>query len=105
MTRTIAPAAASRSAPTSSSCRTVRASTSRPAGTSSDGSDPNIYGWGPYDAVVSGAESRGLTVMFQLGGTAPDWATPGKSPVVTTITPERSTVRQYLATSLKRDRT
>src|SRR3954452_16674326 len=46
-----------------------------------DGSDPSIYGWGPYDAIVSGAESRGLTVMFQLGGTAPDWATPGKSPV------------------------
>jgi hypothetical protein len=45
------------------------------------GDDPNIYGWGPYDAIVSGAQSRGLTVMFQLGGTAPDWATPGKSPV------------------------
>ncbi|MDX6630922.1 MAG: hypothetical protein QOH00_3168, partial [Gaiellales bacterium] len=46
-----------------------------------DGSNPDIYGWGPYDEIVSGAESRGLTVFFQLGGTAPDWATPGKSPV------------------------
>jgi hypothetical protein len=46
-----------------------------------DGSDPSIYGWGPYDEVVSLAEQRGLTVYFQLGGTAPDWATPGKSPV------------------------
>jgi hypothetical protein len=47
----------------------------------SDGSNPDIYGWGPYDEVVSGAQSRGMQVMFQLGGTAPDWATPGKTPV------------------------
>jgi hypothetical protein len=46
-----------------------------------NGADPNIYGWGPYDEIVSGAQSRGLGVMFQIGGTAPDWATPGKSPV------------------------
>jgi hypothetical protein len=46
-----------------------------------DGSNPNIYGWGPYDEIVSGAQSRGMSVLFQLGGTAPDWATPGKSAV------------------------
>ena len=54
----------------------------KPAGF--DGSSPNSYpasAWAPYDAVVSGASDRGMGVMFQLGGTAPDWATPGKSPV------------------------
>jgi hypothetical protein len=51
----------------------------KPAGF--NGADPNAYPagrWGPYDAVVSGAEARGLRVYFQLGGSAPEWATPGK---------------------------
>ncbi|MEA2457562.1 MAG: hypothetical protein QOC95_534 [Thermoleophilaceae bacterium] len=50
----------------------------------SNGADPSSYSaaaWAPYDAIVSGAASRGMSVMFQLGGTAPDWATPGKSAV------------------------
>ncbi len=47
----------------------------KPAGF--DGSNPASYlesAWAPYDAIVSGAEARGMSVMFQLGGTAPDWA-------------------------------
>jgi hypothetical protein len=54
----------------------------RPSGF--DGSSPSSYpdsAWAPYDAIVSGAAARGMGVMFQLGGTAPDWATPGKSSV------------------------
>jgi hypothetical protein len=53
----------------------------RPSGF--NGADPASYGagWAPYEAIVSGAESRNMSVMFQLGGTAPDWATPGKSAV------------------------
>jgi hypothetical protein len=53
----------------------------RPAGF--DGSNPASYGnrWAPYDELVSGAQARGLGVLFELGGTAPDWATPGKSSV------------------------
>ncbi len=46
--------------------------------------DPNAYpaaGWAPYDAVVRGAASRGLGVFFQLGGSAPEWATHGNSSV------------------------
>jgi hypothetical protein len=48
-----------------------------------NGADPAAYGkrWAPYDELVSGAQSRGLGILFQLGGTAPDWATPGKSAV------------------------
>ena len=55
------------------------APTKRPAGF--NGADPNRYDWRPYDAIVSGAQSRGMGVMFLLGGAAPDWATPGKSAV------------------------
>jgi hypothetical protein len=50
----------------------------KPAGF--DGNDPAAYpagAWDRVDAVVRSARSRGLTVMFQLGGTAPDWATGG----------------------------
>jgi hypothetical protein len=46
-----------------------------------NGADPNRYDWSPYDAIVSGAESRGMGVMFLLGGDAPEWATPGTSAV------------------------
>lgn len=48
-----------------------------------DGSNPASYSssqWAPYDAFVQGATARGLRVMFQLGGTGPDWAT-GRSSV------------------------
>jgi hypothetical protein len=51
----------------------------RPSGF--NGADPNNYDWRPYDAIVSGAQSRGMGVLFQLGGDAPEWATPGKSAV------------------------
>jgi hypothetical protein len=43
--------------------------------------DPGAYpdgGWAPYDAIVRGATSRGMGVYFQLGGSAPEWATGGK---------------------------
>jgi hypothetical protein len=43
--------------------------------------DPGAYpasGWAPYDAIVRGAAARGMGVYFQLGGSAPEWATPGK---------------------------
>jgi hypothetical protein len=43
--------------------------------------DPAAYpdsGWAPYDAVVRGAAARGMGVYFQLGGSAPEWATGGK---------------------------
>jgi hypothetical protein len=46
-----------------------------------NGADPNSYDWTPYDGIVSGAQSRGMGVLLQLGGGAPDWATPGKSAV------------------------
>jgi hypothetical protein len=48
-----------------------------------DGSNPASYkssAWAPFDALVRGATARGLRVMFQLGGTGPDWAT-GRSSV------------------------
>jgi hypothetical protein len=51
----------------------------RPSGF--NGADPNSYDWRPYDAIVSGSQSRGMQVLFQLGGDAPEWATPGKSAV------------------------
>jgi hypothetical protein len=46
-----------------------------------NGADPNNYDWRPYDAIVSGSQSRGMGVLFQLGGNAPEWATPGTSAV------------------------
>ena len=55
--------------------------TSRRKPSGFDGADPAAYpagAWDPYDAIVRGAEARGLRVFFQLGGNAPEWATPGK---------------------------
>jgi hypothetical protein len=48
-----------------------------------NGADPAAYGaaWTPYDELVSGAQARGMDVMFQLGTAAPEWATPGKSAI------------------------
>jgi hypothetical protein len=48
-----------------------------------NGADPAAYGNGfdRYHQIVDGAHSRGMDVLFQLGGTAPDWATPGKSAI------------------------
>jgi hypothetical protein len=48
-----------------------------------NGADPSSYGnrWKPYDELVQGAQSRGMDVLFQLGGSAPEWATPGKSAI------------------------
>jgi hypothetical protein len=43
--------------------------------------DPAAYpasGWAPYDAIVRGATARGMGVFFQLGGSAPEWATGGR---------------------------
>jgi hypothetical protein len=43
--------------------------------------DPNAYpasAWAPYDAIVRGATARGMGVLFQLGGNAPEWATGGR---------------------------
>jgi hypothetical protein len=53
----------------------------RPSGY--NGADPGAYGtrWTPYDELVGGAQARGLDVLFQVGGSAPEWATPGKSGV------------------------
>jgi hypothetical protein len=40
-----------------------------------DASDPNSYaGWGPWDAVVAGAQARGLKVLLTPTGPAPTWA-------------------------------
>ena len=55
--------------------------TSRTKPSGFDGADPAAYpagAWDPYDAIVRGAEARGLRVLFQLGGNAPEWGTPGK---------------------------
>ncbi|HEY0632530.1 MAG TPA: hypothetical protein VGC98_10785 [Thermoleophilaceae bacterium] len=59
----------------------VLAPNRRPSGY--NGADPTAYGdrWTPYDEIVAGAEARGLGVLFQLGGSAPEWATPGKSAI------------------------
>jgi hypothetical protein len=48
-----------------------------------NGADPAAYGanWLPYDELVEGAQSRGMDVLFQVGGSAPEWATPGKSAI------------------------
>ena len=46
-----------------------------------DATNPAAYpasGWAPYDAIVRGAAARGMGVYFQLGGSAPEWATGGK---------------------------
>ncbi len=46
-----------------------------------DAKDPAAYpagAWAPYDAIVRGAAARGMGVYLQLGGSAPEWATPGK---------------------------
>jgi hypothetical protein len=53
----------------------------RPSGY--DGADPAAYGnrWLPYDELVEGAQQRGMDVLFQVGGSAPEWATPGKSAI------------------------
>jgi hypothetical protein len=53
----------------------------RPSGY--NGADPAAYGngWKPYDEVVGGAQSRGMDVLFQVGGSAPEWATPGRSAI------------------------
>jgi hypothetical protein len=53
----------------------------RPSGF--NGADPASYGngWKAYDEVVGGAQSRGMDVLFQIGGSAPEWATPGKSAI------------------------
>jgi hypothetical protein len=51
----------------------------KPAGF--DGTNPVDYSqtaWARYDAVVQGAQARGMQVFFQLGGDAPLWATGGK---------------------------
>jgi hypothetical protein len=46
-----------------------------------NGADATRYDWSPYDGIVSGAQSRGMGVLLQIGGSAPEWATPGKSAV------------------------
>jgi hypothetical protein len=51
----------------------------RPSGF--DGGNPDSYpsgAWDPYAEIVSGAQARGMNVLFQLGGRAPLWATGGK---------------------------
>ncbi|MEA2432499.1 MAG: hypothetical protein QOF65_1969 [Thermoleophilaceae bacterium] len=59
----------------------VLAPSRRPSGY--NGADPTAYGdrWTPYDELVAGAEARGLGVLFQVGGSAPEWATPGNSAI------------------------
>ena len=49
---------------------------SKPGGFS--GESPGEYGdrFAPYDEAISGAQARGMRVLVQLGGAAPDW---GKS--------------------------
>ena len=54
-------------------------STRKPSGF--DGSNPAAYregAWAPYDAIAIAARERGMGVLFQLGGSAPEWATPGR---------------------------
>jgi hypothetical protein len=47
-----------------------------------DASDPNSYGgWGPWDAVVAGAQARGLKVLMSPTGRAPTWASECKGSV------------------------
>jgi hypothetical protein len=53
----------------------------RPGGDLSNPASYPASAWAPYDAIVRGATDRGMAVFFQLGGNAPDWATPGKSAV------------------------
>jgi hypothetical protein len=53
-------------------------SPSKPGFTATDPASYPESSWAPYDAVVQGAVSRGMGVYFQLGGSAPEWATPGK---------------------------
>jgi hypothetical protein len=56
-------------------------STSRTKPSGFDGGDPAAYpsgAWDRFDQVVAGARERGMGVLFQLGGSAPEWATGGK---------------------------
>ena len=51
--------------------------------------DPAAYaGWEPYDAAVTGAARRGLEVLLQVAGPAPDWATGGRSEPAGVLRPE-----------------
>src|SRR4051794_4147647 len=47
-----------------------------------DAADPNSYGgWGPWDAVVAGAQARGLKVLLSPTGRAPTWASECKGSI------------------------
>src|SRR6476661_3941004 len=64
--------------------RAIAPSGESPTKPSFNATDPAAYpesGWAPYDAIVRGAAARGMGVYFQLGGSAPEWATKGKSAV------------------------
>jgi hypothetical protein len=53
---------------------------SKPAGF--DGANPASYGseaWASYDAVIAGAQARGMEVLLTVSGPAPDWAVAGRS--------------------------
>ena len=42
-----------------------------------DGANPDAYpreAWEPFDQAIAGAQARGMRVLLQLGGRAPEWA-------------------------------
>jgi hypothetical protein len=48
---------------------------------------PNTYNWGPIDAVVQGAEARGMSVLGTILY-SPDWARPAGTSSITTPNPK-----------------
>jgi hypothetical protein len=63
-----------------------------------DGADPGDYegdAWAPYDSLVREARSRGMRVMFQLGGLAPDWAST-KAPIPGSGRPSPNQFRKFV---------
>lgn len=60
-------------------------SSTRPA---FDATDPNAYGWGPYDALLAAAKARNWSVILTISSPVPTWATSAKRDSVTRPSPE-----------------
>lgn len=63
-----------------------------------DGADPASYSndaWAPYDDLVKRARNRGLTVLFALGGLAPDWASTPNSQAPGSGRPDLGEYRKF----------
>ncbi len=55
-------------------------SATKPAG---DATDPAFYAWGQYDALLTDARARGLSVLLTVSGPVPRWATEARRDTLT----------------------